>query len=409
MDNQTQKTTIFIITSLLLLITGVAWGDVPATNSIDRIQDIYINNASGWETTLRTYAVRLFWILALIDFVWMAIGLALNPGEFSDITANLIRKILFIGFFFALLLNGPIWAKSIIDSFLRAAGGIIPAGVGTTPADVFDTGFQLAIKIFDAISLSHPVDSLGFVIAGYIIMAVFALISAMMLLVNVQAYITLYAGVILLGFGGSIFTKDIALIYLKSAISVGAKLFVMLLVAGLGVGVVEGWAQTFTDITFKQLCLFIGAAIVLLALIKSIPDMVGDMINGFSWGAGESLTATTFKTGKVIAGGAIGATAGAIGGTMAVREASKMGRDSGASGMIGKTAATVSNLGKAAGQQLGQQITGQGPRHGTATGRTAAILKANRLATSSTPSPNESYPSDAPDLSKTGSIYKDKS
>ncbi len=396
MNNKRLQIIIALSCALVLLPAITAWANVPATGALDQIESVYINGAAQWENVLHGYAVRMFWLLALIDFVWMAINLAINPGEFSDISANLIRKIIFIGFFYALLIHGPDWAGDIIASFRVAANTVVPATIGSRPSDIFDAGFRLAIKIFDAISITHPVDSLGFVIAGYIIMAVFALIAAMVLLVFIQAYIVLYAGIILLGFGGCTFTKDIALNYFKGALSVGAKLFIMLLVARLGMAVVNSWASTFVHITFKQLCLFIGSAIVLLALVKAIPDMVGDMINGFSWGAGESLTRTGMRTAQVAGGAAIGAAAGAAGGFMAVREAAKLsGTSNGATGMMGRTASTVGNLGKAAAQDLVGRISGAHQGQGTAGGRMAASLKEQRLSTGAA----DSQPKDEPYIS----------
>ena len=417
---------ISIITVIILstvLLAGAAWADVPVDNSLDQLQNLFSGTARNWSFILTVYAARLFWILALIDFAWMAINLALNPGEFSDITANLIRKILFIGFFWMLVqpvnaaggagaqARGIQWALDIVNSMVQAAGQANNWAGGTpnvSPSDVFDTGYDLCSQIFNAVSGWSPVASLGLIIGAIVIMICFALVAAMMLLMYVQSYVMIYAGVILLGFGGSVFTKDIALKYFQAALAVGAKLFVMILVVGLGQTILTQWTANF-NVNNEQIVLFIGASIVLLALVKAIPDMVGDMINGFSWGAGESLMRTTAQTGKIAAGAAIGAGAAAIGGTMAVTEAAKLAGASGAKGMIGKTAATVSNLGKASAQQVGQQISGTGPRHGTAAGRTAAILKENRLtATKQPPIKDEPYHSDAPDLSKTGSIYKNE-
>ena len=305
--------------------------------------------------------------------------------------------------------NGPVWAKSIIDSFQQAAGTLLPNNIGTRPADVFDLGFSLAIKIFDKISFWSPGDSLGYVIAGYMIMIIFALIAAMMLLVIVQSYIVLYAGIILLGFGGSIFTKDIALMYLKAAISIGAKYFIMLLVAGLGADIINNWALALTNITFKQMALFIGASTVLLALVKTIPDMIGDMINGFSWGTGESLTRTTMQMGKMAIGAGVGAVTGAVGGTMAVSEAAKLSSATSSGGLASKVGGTVSNLAKAGAQDAASRLSGQHRGQGTTGGRMSALLKEQRLSTTTKSEPkDEPYHSDALDLSKTGSIYKDE-
>lgn len=417
-------TTIVILS--VVFLTGSAWADVPTNNAITTIRTLFENTARNWSFILTVYAARLFWILALIDFAWMAINLALNPGEFSDITANLIRKILFIGFFWMLVqpvnaaggagaqARGIQWAIDIVNSMVQAAGQANNWAGGTpnvSPGRVFDTGFNLCSQIFNAVSGWSPVASLGLIIGAIVIMICFALIAAMMLLMYVQSYIMIYAGVIFLGFGGSVFTKDIALKYFQFALATGAKLFVMILVVGLGQQLLTQWTANFT-VTNEQIILFIGASIVLLALVKAIPEMVGNMITGFSWGAGESLVRTTAQTGKVAVGAAMGTATGAAGGYMAVSEAAKLAGASGATGVMGKTAATVSNLGKASVQQVGQQISGTGSRHGTAAGRTAAILKENRLtATKQPPIKDEPYYSNVPDKSKTdsGSIYKDKS
>ena len=416
-----KKVQSIIVLSLLLLLafTGAAFADVPTDNALQDIQNIFRDSAALWPPILIGYATRLFWILVLIDFVWMAIGLALNQGEFSDIAANVVRKILFIGFFWALLqpvggqARGIIWANAIVKSLVQAGGGANVSAGGSpniSPAAIFDTGFSLCAQIFNEISVLSPGDSLALVIGGIIIMACFALIAAMMLLIYVQSYILIYAGVIFLGFGGSVFTKDIALTYLKASLSVGAKLFVMILVVGLGQTILSQWIIEF-NITLPQIVLFIGASIVLLALVKAVPEMVGDMINGFSWGSGESLIRTSAKMGRMAVGAAAGAAVGAVGGTMAVTEASKLSSASGAGGFASNVAGSAMNLGKAAAQDTAGRLAGQHRGLGTKGGRMSAILKEHRLSSirgsnqKSEPK-DEPYPSPAKDLSKTGSIYK---
>ena len=388
--------------------------DVPSNNVLDNIMLMYRNTAANWSLILVGYATRIFWILALIDIVWMGIALALNPGEFSDFAANLVRKVIFIGFFFALLQNGTTWADAIIRSLIQAGGAANTSagGATSTPSDIFDTGFGLCTQIFQQLSVWNPADSLALVIGGIIIMICFALIAAMMLLIYVQGYIIIYAGVIFLGFGGSAFTKDIAVKYFQAALAVGAKLFVMILVVGVGQTILNQWTVNFT-VTLPQIVLFIGVSIVLLALVKAIPDMVGDMINGFSWGAGESLTRTSMQMGKMAVGAGVGAAAGAIGGTMAVSEAAKLASASGSGGMASTIKGTVSNLAKAGAQDVAGRMAGQNRGLGTTGGRMSALLKEQRLTTSSGGNKQEDikdepYYSSAPDLTKTGSIYKDE-
>lgn len=364
---------------IFLFCHFVAFADVPNQGALDQILNIYVNSAATWESLLQRYAERLFWILVLIDLVLLAINLSMNPGEFSSFTANLVRKVLVIGFFYALIqpaspIYGPKIAKVIVSSFQVAANSLNTSLVAT-PSGIFGMGFNLMVKIFDKISFLHPGDSLGYIIAGYIIMIVFALIAAMLLLVTVQMYITIYAGVILLGFGGSSYTRDIAIMYLKSALSTGTKLFIMLLITTLAVDIINNWITAFSDVTFKQLGLFIGVSVVLLALTKVIPDMVASMINGMSYGSGSELMHTTTRVGKSAVATTAGAVAGAAGGYMAVSEAAKLATTQGAKGVVGKTTATAKNLVAGGADYAKGRLSGEtSPHFGTTGGKIASKI-----------------------------------
>jgi type IV secretion system protein TrbL len=356
--------------------------DVPIDGALDQIQYLFRNSASNWTPILFYYANRVFWLLALIDFVWMAIILALHQGTFSDWVASLIRKILFIGFFYALLLYGTDWANAIIRSLVRAGAAANAAAGGVaaiSPSTIFELGFNMCVSISEQLTAFRPVESTGLIICGIVIMVCYGLISAMMLLIYVQSYVMVYAGVIFLGMGGSLFTKDIALVYLKAALSVGAKLFVMILIVGLGQSILNSWLADF-HISLQQILIFIGGSIVLLALVKGVPDLVGDLINGFSWGAGDSLFRTAAVAAKIAAGTMAGAIAGGVGGTMAVSEAAKLAKTSSGASFASKVMGTATNIGKAAARDTAGKLAGQHWGQGTKGGRMAANMKTERLS-----------------------------
>lgn len=173
---------------------------------------------------------------------------------------------------------------------------------------------------------------------------------------------------------------------------------IMILIVGIGQRILQEWTAI-VSITFTQIVLYVGASVVLLALVKVIPDMVGDLINGFSWGVGETLAQTGGKAVK----GAVGATIGAAGGAMAVSQAAKLAGASGAQGM-GKIGATVSNLWTAAKQDTAGGLSGKHWGQGTKGGRMASLLKTEALKTK--PPEDEPYHSDAPNIA--GSFSKDK-
>lgn len=360
---------LFVFIIGFLLFVNNSYAVIPESNALNALMNTFENNANKWWAILEFYALRLFWILAVIDFAWMAIMLALSLGEFQEFVAQVVRKIIVVGLFMALLVYGHNWAGAIMNSMSQVAGIANQHAGGAsnvTPAHIFDTGFQVCAMIASRMSVFNPSESLVFVIGGFIVMICFALIGAQMLLIYVQSYIVLNAGVILLGFGGLSFTREITLKYFQAALSIGAKLFVMILVVGLCQNVMADFVDGF-QVELRQLFLLVGVSIVMLALVKAIPDMVGDMINGFSWGAGEPLSRAMVQGGSAAASATFAAATGGTGAVMAVSQAAKLSR-SGSGSFSGNLAAAVKD-------DISGRITGENRGFGTMGGRMSESMK----------------------------------
>ena len=84
-----------------------------------------------------------------------------------------------------------------------------------------------------------------------------------------------------MGFGGSRFTKDYAVRTMTYAVSVGAKLFVLQLLIALGQQIFQSLSQSFEAKT-TDIFVVVGSAIVMLALVKIVPEMIQALINGAS-------------------------------------------------------------------------------------------------------------------------------
>jgi len=72
-----------------------------------------------WFAAVQGPAQTLFGLLALIEFAWSAAVLALERTDLQSWTAGLLRKLMWIGAFYALLVFGPTWIPAIIDSFTQ--------------------------------------------------------------------------------------------------------------------------------------------------------------------------------------------------------------------------------------------------------------------------------------------------
>ena len=375
-----------------------------SANVLDQIVAQFQARSAGWEGTLRSFATGTFGILASVELVWAAFKLAFRGADVSEWLAEIVNQILFLGFFLALLENSVTWGQAIVSSFRQAASAA--GGGGIAPSDVFAAGVKIAAMVLNQMSIWHPEASAGLMVAGIVIEVCFALMAAFMVLALVESFLIISMGVLFMAFGGTRWTKDFAVSTVRYTVSVGAKLFVLQLLVSIGTGLIQSWANSFTDVTDASLCILIGCSIVMLALVKVLPDTMQRIVNGSSMASGSALVgAAAAVSGAVgIAGlGMVGA--GSMMGN-AVRlagtqmdaadakaaeagggEAPQRSRISRAAAMTGYTAR---NLVSAPLADVGRRLSGQQPRHGLATWRmNADLANRNRLlqGDSSKPAP----------------------
>lgn len=269
--------------------------------------------AKGWETTVMDAARSLFWILATIEIGIAAVSLALQTASLDSWFAELVRRIMFVGFFAFVLAQGPTFAKAVVDSLFQ-----IGAGGGTaSPADVFNAGLAVATKMSEKIQFGLFEDNALAISAAFAMVVVvisFSLVAAIFVSVMVEMYIGLLAGMIMLGLGGSSYTKDFAIRYLVYAFSVGMKLMALVMISRIGSEVLIGLANQ-PDIgdQFQTALAIAGIAVVVFIVAIYVPNIMQGVVQGASVSGGmEAIRhggqAASFATGAgFLAAGAAGA------------------------------------------------------------------------------------------------------
>ena len=91
------------VVALVAISTELALAQGPIVNGPTNIINQYRSVRTAWLTTAAGYANRLFAILALIEFAWTGIILLLDKTDLQGWTSALIRRMMFVGAFFALL------------------------------------------------------------------------------------------------------------------------------------------------------------------------------------------------------------------------------------------------------------------------------------------------------------------
>ncbi|RRM73499.1 P-type conjugative transfer protein TrbL [Escherichia coli] len=284
-----------------------------------------IHNASAqWGPKLQGYARNLLFLLAGIQFVWTFGNLIWQSADVGEMFRELIKFVMTIGFFLALLTYSTEWSTAIVNSFREAGSQASGFAQELMPGDVFTLAIKLAQKVLSNISLFDLETAVVIALSGVIILLCFAFIAAFMFVTLVESYVIINAAVLFIGFGGSQWTREFAIAPLRYAVAVGAKLFVLTLIVGLIMSVSDRWFANY-DGTIGPTLTLLGLSLVCAYLSRSIPELIAGMITGSSFGGGSAIggmamaaaaAATGLAAGTMMAGGAnaAGGAAGALGG-----------------------------------------------------------------------------------------------
>lgn len=294
----------------------MACAELSNQNMFNSVLAKYQSASSSWAHIIQERAEWLFGSLALISFSWQFSQIVGSRGSspFTEMIGELLKFVIFCGFYLWLLRNGPDFALKIIRSFMMI-GAQAGGQENLEPSGIVDLGFT----IYDAAQQNLDIWS-GTSIAAYIIslivLVIFALIGINMLLQLCSAWVLAYAGIFFLGFGGSKWTSDMAVNYFKTVLGLGASLMTMTLLIGIGTSIVtESIAQMDTSgaQNLTEMAVLLITSITLFMLVDKLPSMVAGIINGASVGS--------TGIGAFGAGAAIGTAAAAMG--MAVTSIAK--------------------------------------------------------------------------------------
>lgn len=154
---------------------------------LDQVVMEFATRATAWEGVVTNAASWLFWTLVVISMVWTFGMMALRKADIGEFFAELVRFTIFVGFFWWLLINGPAFANSIIQSLSRI--GEQASGVSSvTPSGIVDIGFLIWKQAISNLSAWSPVDSLVGVVLSGAILLLLAVIAVNMLLMFVSAW-----------------------------------------------------------------------------------------------------------------------------------------------------------------------------------------------------------------------------
>ncbi len=361
------------VPALIVLASFVVLGTTNATVAADgsvltTVENQVVSAAKGWETTVTNAARSLFWLLAGIEVAIAAVWLAIQAASIEAWFSELVRRIMFVGFFAFMLVEGPDFAKGVVDSLFQIGGG----SGSPSPADVFNAGLTVSSAMSQKISFGVFQDNalaLSASLAMIVSVIAFSLVAAIFLSVLVEMYVGLLAGMIMLGLGGSSFTKDFAIRYLIYSFSVGMKLMALVMIARIGSDVLIGLAgDSAVGDQYQTALAIAGIAVVVFILAMYVPSIIQGVVQGASVGGGmEAIrhggqaTSAALGAGFLISGATnrgFGAASAARAGGASLASAALRGMQAGiggAAGAVGSAAKekAIGSPGAYAGSMLG--------------------------------------------------------
>ena len=296
---------------------GIAVGAAPQTLSVqvvDMLLGRFKNAGQSWVTTLQRASTTLFWILALISLAWTGVVMVLKRSDLLEICAEVVRYLIFTGFFFWLLQNGPAFANDIISSLRQLGGQAAGGGQALFPGDLISLGIQVVNNSMVHMNWIVPAATGIPVLFAVVILVVCCLISANQIVLLCAAWVVLYAGLIFLGFGGCRWTSDWALGYWKTVLGIGASLMTMEMIIGIGGAFLKDIVQqTGNNGDIGQLMAVLVAIIILAVIAHQLPKMVAGMVQGGGYGAHVGHVGALSLLGAMFAGARLAGAAGASG------------------------------------------------------------------------------------------------
>ena len=317
----------------------------------------------SWFKPIQQHAIHLFGILAALEMTWMAATWLLSKKTLEDMIPSLIKKIITLSFFLAILLHANTWLPDIFYSFLQIGDQV--SGVNITPSSIANESYNAFMTIMGLpyVSVTHnaggaisslwagnvsqfesdvgaavksavidanPFSQIAFFVLAFVVALSVLYLAIEFMMVQIEAFVVIGAGIIVMGFTALRFTTKYTSGYMDYSITLGVRMMIITLLAG--------FFQTYMLPDIQKALIDSGGAIqgpfiamsiglVIAAMVKKLPQIATSIMNGSSnMGSGDftgpakgaAITTLAAAAGVATVGasvvGAPGMAAGSMGG-----------------------------------------------------------------------------------------------
>ena len=297
----------------------------------DTILNSFSGVAATWNAKLLPLVTRIFWGVFAAEFLYQL--------TFKKILSNDIGKLyvffvirMFTAYVFAYVFLNLDTYMGIINFFTRIGSELSgtatsmnlqggAGGMGVSPSAIsgyLDCKFGAILAGIGTIAAIG-----GFFVSGFgaflfnillVLLLLMNIISIMLLITMLDAYVVIFGGFILVGFSGSSWTQSYWQKYLSYAVGTGIRLFVTCLILGLIIAAFEGISAPASS---NGLFAILGVLMMSVYLLMTVPSKAASMLTGsMGGGMGELVGAASMLMAggsmAKLAGGAAKSKAGAL-------------------------------------------------------------------------------------------------
>src|SRR5262245_719887 len=294
---------------------------------IDRFTDTFSRYIDSGFGLIGPDVAFLTSTLVAIDITLAGLFWALSEDQ---VVAQLIRKVLYVGFFALLIGNFKSLADIVFASFaglgLKASGATLSAADLMRPGFVAATGFAAARPLLEAAGelvgitafFANFITIAVLLLAWLIVLIAFFVMSVQLFITIIEFKLTVLAGFVLVPFALFGHTTFLAERVLGNVIASGLKLMVLAIVVGIGASLFGTLIRPAGEITLSQAAATILGAIAVFGLAVFVPALAAGLISGApQLGAGSAVATTAALGGTAVAGGLLTASATRLAGRAA--------------------------------------------------------------------------------------------
>ncbi|MBF0483302.1 MAG: type IV secretion system protein [Candidatus Omnitrophica bacterium] len=279
--------------------------DVEIFSGIEEIISHYGGLADQLGSVGIGIGIKIFGILALLNFIWSGILWMLHKEDMAGIMGELIKKVFFIFLFYWLVAQYDTWFMPLKNSFNFVAQRMVQTQsssqvVTTVSSGNNEQGSRLALKpghiigrgmeLFSYIFMkgsngpwfNQSALSMLLIIFGCLVFYVFVRVGIEMMLIIIGGNIILAGGTFLLGFAGHPVTIKYAERYLNAAVNIGIRFLFLVIIINAGDFITSSWVTRLGNSTYQTLFrdgVFISAgSLIFYYMSIHVPKMAVELL-----------------------------------------------------------------------------------------------------------------------------------